>query len=309
MHCHQKTLSKKLQISGIGLHTGKPVDVVLIPLPANSGIWFQRKDVPGAAPVLASSDNVTSTNLATTIGRPGESVSTLEHLLSALAGLGVCNLKIEVRGPELPILDGSALPWANLLKKAGIRTLRAPRNYYRVKQTYCLMEDDKSVEVRPSMDFSIDASIEFPGYITQQNRSFTFSRSAYVSEISPARTFCLEKDVERMQKENLALGGGLDNAVVIGENGKVLNPEGLRFPDECARHKILDFMGDIALAQAPILGHFTLNKTGHTLNQRFLHHILKTPGILELVTSEPEPGLQDFKIPTHSVATAFMATT
>jgi UDP-3-O-[3-hydroxymyristoyl] N-acetylglucosamine deacetylase len=151
------------------------------------------------------------------------------------------------------------------------------------------------------------ATIDFPGYIDQQKRSFTFSRSAYISEISPARTFCLEKDVEKMQRENLALGGGLDNAVVIGENGKVLNPEGLRFPDECARHKILDFMGDIALAQAPILGQFTLFKTGHTLNQRFLHELLKTPGLLELV-EDTASQLQEFKIPTQGIATAFLAT-
>jgi UDP-3-O-[3-hydroxymyristoyl] N-acetylglucosamine deacetylase len=307
MQWHQKTISKKLQISGIGLHTGKAVDVNLVPLPANSGIWFQRMDIPSATPILASSDNVTSTNLATTIGRPGESVSTLEHLLSALAGLGVSNLKVEVKGPELPILDGSSLTWCNLLKKAGIRTLRAQRSYFRVKKAHRLVEDDKSVEVVPSTEFKIMATIDFPGYIDQQTRSFTFSRSAYISEISPARTFCLEKDVERMQKNNLALGGGLDNAVVIGENGKVLNPEGLRFPDECARHKILDFMGDIALAQAPILGQFTLFKTGHTLNQRFLHELLKTPGLLELV-EDNSSQLQEFKIPTQGISTAFMAT-
>jgi UDP-3-O-[3-hydroxymyristoyl] N-acetylglucosamine deacetylase len=308
MHCHQKTLSQKLQISGIGLHSGEPVDVVLIPLPANSGIWFQRTDVPGASPILASSDNVTSTMLATTIGKPGSSVSTLEHLLAALGGLGVSNLKVEVRGPELPILDGSALPWANLLRKAGVTTLQASRSFYRVKKAFKLAEGDKIVEARPGSGFSVEATIEFPGYIAQQTRRFTFSRSAFVSEICPARTFCLEKDVEMMQREGLALGGGLDNAVVVGENGKVLNPEGLRFRDECARHKILDFMGDMALAQAPIEGSFTLVKTGHTLNQRFLHGLLKTPGILELVSNARETGMSDFRAPVQTVAAAAMAT-
>ncbi|MDR2340380.1 MAG: UDP-3-O-acyl-N-acetylglucosamine deacetylase [Deltaproteobacteria bacterium] len=307
MDRHQKTLSKKLQISGIGLHSGKPVDVTLMPLEAGSGIWFQRTDIPGASPVLASSDNVSSTRLATTIGRPGESVSTLEHLLAALWGLGVSNLKVEVRGPELPILDGSAQVWASVLRKAGVSTLQAPRAHYRVRKAHRVEDGDRIVEARPANGLTIDATIEFPGYIESQTRHFSFTRSAFVSEICPARTFCLERDVEAMQREGLALGGGLDNAVVIGENGKVLNPEGLRFPDECARHKILDFMGDMALAQAPIQGHFTIVRTGHTLNQRFLGELLRTPGLLELVQPTPGTGLSGFRLPVPSVPALALA--
>ncbi|MDR2198220.1 MAG: UDP-3-O-acyl-N-acetylglucosamine deacetylase [Deltaproteobacteria bacterium] len=308
MHFHQKTLSRKIQISGIGLHSGKAVDLVLVPLPADSGIWFQRKDVPKAAPILASSANVSSTVLATTIGNPGESVSTLEHFLAAAGGLGVSNLKVEVRGPELPILDGSALPWTSLLRKAGIRTLRAPGSCYRVKKPFRLEDDGRLIEVRPAAALSIEATIDFPGYISSQTRSFAFSRSAFVSEICPARTFCLEKDVEKMRRDKLALGGGLDNAVVIGENGRVLNPEGLRFPDECVRHKILDFMGDIALAQAPVIGRFTLVKSGHALNQRFLRELLNTPGLVELASDGREPLPPDFSLPALSVASVAMAT-
>jgi UDP-3-O-[3-hydroxymyristoyl] N-acetylglucosamine deacetylase len=308
MHRHQKTLGKCLQISGMGLHSGKPVDVALIPLPADSGIWFQRKDIPGAAPILASADNVTSTRLATTIGANGCSVSTLEHLLAALWGLGVSNLRVEVSGPELPILDGSALPWASLLRKAGVTTLQAPRPNYRVRRAHRVADGDKLVEVRPGPGFTVDATIEFPGYLPPQTRRFGFSRSAFVSEICPSRTFCLERDVAAMKAEGLALGGGLDNAVVLGENGRVLNPEGLRFPDECVRHKILDFMGDMALAQAPILGHFTTVKTGHTLNQRFLKEILSTPGILELVEESPEPGIPSrLSFPLPALANFAMA--
>jgi UDP-3-O-[3-hydroxymyristoyl] N-acetylglucosamine deacetylase len=306
MHRYQKTVSQGLRISGIGLHSGKTMDAVLSPLPVGSGIWFQRTDSPDARPVLASAENVTDTSLATTIGLGPESVGTLEHLLAALGGLGISNLKVEVNGPEVPILDGSAIPWTRLLQKAGITTLRAPRAYFRVARPFSVADNDghKSLSVEPAARFSIECEIEFPGYVGLQRRRFDFSQSAFVSEIAPARTFCLERDVEAMQKAGKALGGGLDNAVVIGENGRVLNPEGLRFRDECVRHKILDFMGDLALARNPVIGRFSAVRTGHTMNRRFLQALLEAPGILELVTPVPEGKIGSYGLPRMQEATA-----
>jgi UDP-3-O-[3-hydroxymyristoyl] N-acetylglucosamine deacetylase len=284
MHCHQKTIKQKIQVSGKGLHTGAKIDVVLSPRPINTGLLFLRTDRPGNKPISATAEHVTDTSLATTIGSGNESISTLEHLLAALGGLGVNNLMVEVCGPEAPILDGSAIPWVELLKNVGLQTFNAPRPYFVVRKPFEIVQNDKVVSVEPSSVFSIDFTIDFPGFIKTQSRSFTFSEASFVADIAPARTFCLLSDVEKMQKAGKALGGGLDNAVVVSDDG-ILNPEGLRFHDECVRHKILDFLGDLALAQLPIIGHFKAFKSGHGLNQRFLSTILSTPGILELVNT------------------------
>jgi UDP-3-O-[3-hydroxymyristoyl] N-acetylglucosamine deacetylase len=304
MHRYQKTISHRLQISGKGLHSGETMDAVLSPLPIGSGIWFQRTDNPGARPVRASWENVTDTRLATTIGLADESVGTLEHLLAALYGLGISNLMIEVSGPEVPILDGSASPWASLLKKAGIATLQAPRSFYKVTRPFTVADDDgcKSLTVEPADRFSVDCEIDFPGYVGQQRRTFAFSQSGFVSEIAPARTFCMEKDVEEMKRNGKALGGGLDNAVVFGENGRVLNPEGLRFKDECVRHKILDFLGDLSLAQFPVIGRFTAVRTGHTMNQRFLQALLRAPGVLATVNPMAPSKAGGFSFPSLTPA-------
>jgi UDP-3-O-[3-hydroxymyristoyl] N-acetylglucosamine deacetylase len=261
------------------------IDVVLKPRPINSGIWFKRTDAAGSVPILAASENISDTTLATALGRDSQKMSTLEHLLAALCGLGINNLLVEVNGPEVPILDGSAEPWVKLLMSAGFQTLNAVRPFYRVVKPLKLIDGDKFVSVEPANAFSVDFTIDFPGFLKVQKRRFNFSEAAFVSEICPARTFCLLKDVEQMQSAGKALGGGLENAVVIGDDG-VLNPEGLRFQDECVRHKILDFIGDLSLAQAPILGHFTAFKTGHTLNQKILAALLKTPGYLERSDSQ-----------------------
>jgi UDP-3-O-[3-hydroxymyristoyl] N-acetylglucosamine deacetylase len=278
------------------------IDVSLRPLPINSGIWFKRTDVSDPTPLLATSENVSDTSLATTIGWGRHSLSTLEHLLAALGGLGVNNIMVEIHGPEAPILDGSAAPWVNLLNCAGFQILNAPRPYYRVVKPLKLTDGDKFLAVEPSSDFTVDFTIDFPGFLKTQKRHFKFSESAFVSEISAARTFCLLKDVEMMKSQGKALGGGLDNAVVVGDDG-ILNPEGLRFPDECVRHKILDIIGDLSLAQAPILGHFTAYKTGHTLNQKVLATLLTQPGYLE--KNGPMPIVahttRSFEIPLQTV--------
>jgi UDP-3-O-[3-hydroxymyristoyl] N-acetylglucosamine deacetylase len=282
MHAHQKTIKRGLLIRGKGLHTGQMIDATLKPMPIDSGIWFKRTDLGDSKPILASVDNVADASLATTIGDGEKTLGTLEHLLAALGGVGVNNIMVEIDGPEVPILDGSAEPWVNLLRGAGFQTLNAARSYYKVVRPLKLEDGDKFLLAEPGPGFSVDFTIDFPGFINTQRRRFKFSEAAFVKEISPARTFCLLKDVEEMKRRGKALGGGLDNAVVIGDDG-VLNPEGLRFPDECARHKILDFIGDLSLAQAPILGHFTAYKAGHALNHRFLATLLNEPGYLEKI--------------------------
>jgi UDP-3-O-[3-hydroxymyristoyl] N-acetylglucosamine deacetylase len=293
MHYHQKTLKQTIQISGKGLHTNQQIDMLLSPSPINSGLWFLRNDKPDNKPVKASSENVTDTTLATTIGLGDEKVSTIEHFMAALGCLGINNLFVEINGPETPVLDGSTLPWIKLLRNVGLRTLNAVRPYYEVLRPFEMYEGDKMIAIEPASEFIVDYTIDFPGFIQNQRKVFTFSENAFVSDISPARTFCLRSEVEKMQQAGKALGGGLDNAVVVSENG-ILNQEGLRFPDECVRHKILDFFGDMTLAQAPIAGRFTVVKSGHSLNHKFLSTILSTPGILELVTptrSASEPYL------------------
>ena len=280
IRCHQKTIKQRVQLSGKGLHSGEMMDVVLVPKPIDTGIWFLRTDRPGNRHIPASAENVSDTTLATTIGKGAESISTIEHLLAALGGLGINNLLIEVSGPEIPILDGSALPWVELFKKVGLRTYAAPRPCLAVRRPFEMADGDRSISVSPSPVLSVDFSIDFPGYIADQARQFTFSESSFVSDIAPARTFCLLSDVERMQAAGKALGGDLDNAVVVSDSG-VVNPEGLRFADECVRHKILDFIGDMTLAKAPILGRFKVRKSGHQLNQRFLAALLGTPGLVE----------------------------
>jgi UDP-3-O-[3-hydroxymyristoyl] N-acetylglucosamine deacetylase len=279
-HCHQKTIKQRIQISGKGLHSGEMMDVVLSPKPINTGIWFQRTDRPGNRPVPASAKNVTDTILATTIGEGHSSIATVEHLLAALGGLGINNLLVEVHGPEVPILDGSALPWVELFKTVGLQTLNAPCSRLVVRQPFEMVDGDRSISVAPASDLSVDFTIDFPGYIRSQKRHFTFSEAGFVHDIAPARTFCLLSDVRRMQAQGKALGGGLDNAVVLSDQG-VLNPEGLRFEDECVRHKILDFIGDMTLAGAQIVGRFQIRKSGHALNQRFLSALLSAPGVLE----------------------------
>jgi UDP-3-O-[3-hydroxymyristoyl] N-acetylglucosamine deacetylase len=258
------------------------IDVTIRPLPIDSGIWFKRTDVSDSRAILAAAENVSDTSLATSIGWGQRRLSTLEHLMAALGGLGVNNIMVEINGPEAPILDGSAEPWVNLLNTAGFQILNAPRAYYRVVKPLKLTDGDKFLAVEPNPDFTVDFTIDFPGFIKTQKRHFKFSETAFANEISPARTFCLLKDVEMMKSQGKALGGGLDNAVVVGDDG-ILNPEGLRFQDECVRHKILDLIGDLSLAQAPIIGHFTGFKTGHSLNHKIVTALLNTPGYLEKV--------------------------
>lgn len=293
----QKTIIKETATRGLGLHSGRDINVKLKPAPANRGIAFKRSDRPGSPALPAKSGNVTSTTLATTLGRGDNSVSTVEHLMATLLALGVDNLLVEVDGPELPVFDGSAVEWVRLLSEAGLVEQNAPRGHYRVTRPYQVASGDKSISVRPASRFSVEAHIDFGGAIGRHCFYYVESEPAFIREISRSRTFCQLKDVEMMHRQGLALGGSLANAVVVGDDG-ILNPEGLRYNDEFVRHKILDFIGDLAMAGVPVIGQFVLHKPGHELNRRFLIEALAQPGLLEMTRPGAEKG-QSVHRPTY----------
>ncbi len=280
---NQRTIYNVIHAESRGLHTGRDIQVILSPAPANSGIVFQRVDLPGAKRLEAVVDNVHSTQLATTLGEGENRISTVEHLMAALVSLGVDNILVEVNGPELPVFDGSAAPWVKLLKDAALRDLGVSRRAYVVTRPFMITDGDKSIEVHPASRFSVEAAIDFNGAIGRQLFRYVDGDETFIREVSRARTFCFLKDVEFMRSRGLALGGGLENAVVIGDDG-ILNPEGLRYGDEFVRHKLLDFIGDLAMAGAPVIGRFIITKPGHELNRRFVAEALAEPGLLKAVS-------------------------
>lgn len=280
----QKTICKDISTSGLGLHSGHDISVRLRPAPVDSGIRFKRVDLPNAPILTACPENVSSTMLATTLGRDENKISTVEHLMAALSALNVDNILVEVNGPELPVFDGSALKWVQLLRESGLAEQSAPRRQLVVTRPFTFSVGDKSISVRPASRFSVEAHIDFGGAIGRHCFYYVDSEEAFDKEISKSRTFCLLKDVEMMHTQGLALGGSLDNAVVVGDDG-ILNPEGLRYDDEFVRHKILDFIGDLAMAGAPLVGQFVLHKPGHDLNRRFLAEAMAQPGLLKSVVS------------------------
>ena len=276
----QKTIKNDICVTGLGLHSGREISVRLRSAQANCGISFRRVDLSGAPTIAATLKNVTSTTLATTLGHGENKISTVEHLMAAFSALGVDNVLVEANGPELPVFDGSAAEWVSLLTETGLVEQNAPRKIYKVTRPFRVSVGDKSIEVRPASRFSVEAHIDFGGAIGRHCFYYVESGRAFTREISRSRTFCQLKDVEMMQSRGLALGGSLDNAVVVGDDG-ILNPGGLRYDDEFVRHKILDFIGDLAMAGASVVGQFVLRKPGHELNWHFLAGAMAEPGLLE----------------------------
>ena len=271
---NQQTLSKPIQINGIGLHSGLNISMKLMPAEADFGIKFYRTDLNSNNIIEAIWSNVSNTNLCTTISNNnGSKVSTIEHLMSALSGLHIDNLKIEINGPEVPIMDGSSKDFVNLIEATPIKNLNKKRKIIKIKKSIKVSNDDSSVELKPNGQFSIDFEIDFPSnLISKQSCQLQLINGNYKSDIASARTFGFEKDVDMLRSNGLALGGSLDNAVVVGDN-KILNKEGLRFKDEFVRHKILDSIGDLYLAGSPIIGYFYGNKSGHYLNNQLLRKL------------------------------------
>lgn len=266
---HQTTIEKPIQCSGIGLHSGKMVTLTLRPAEANSGINFYIVTPGGSQRVSPRPDQVIATGLATTIGSAKGSVSTVEHLLAAIRGLGIDNLRVDVHGGELPIMDGSAAPFVLLLKNAGLKEQEAPRKVLRVKKPVSFQNGAKSISAEPHDGFLVDYTIDFAHpLIGVQNLTLEVTPQSF-GEVAKARTFGFLHEVDAMRSRGLALGGSLDNSVVLDEHG-VVNQEGLRYADEFVRHKILDFIGDMAMIDLPLQGKFKVSCSGHALNNQFL---------------------------------------
>ncbi len=284
---NQFTIANPVQCSGIGLHSGKMVNMTLRPAPVDSGIRFYA--VPGGDEkgntlsrkshcITPAPQSVIATGLATTLGNGEISISTVEHLLAALRGLAIDNIRIDVEGGELPIMDGSAASFALLLKKAGFKRQAAPRKVWRIRRPVSCKSGEKSIQAKPHDGFFVDYTINFPHPAIGAQRLALEITPETFAEIAKARTFGMLRDVEMMNANGLALGGSLDNAIVLDDHG-VINREGLRFPDEFVRHKILDFVGDMAMLDLPLQGHFVVSCSGHALNNQFLRTVAENAAI------------------------------
>lgn len=286
----QRTLNKPVKATGIGLHSGARVEVAFRPAPANTGIIYTRTDLNPRVTMKCSAGNVRDTQLCTAlVNNDGVRIATVEHLTAALSALGVDNLYVDVNAPELPVMDGSAQPFIYLLGTAGIRELDAPKLYLRVVRKVRVEDQDKWAELNPSEGgFQMDLTIDFnhPAMEKNQQRfAFNFSGRNFVKQISRARTFCFMRDVEYMHAHHLALGGSLENAIVLDDR-RVVNPEGLRYPNEFVKHKMLDAVGDLYMSGHSILGSFRAYKTGHALNNKLLRTLLDDESNFELISLE-----------------------
>jgi UDP-3-O-[3-hydroxymyristoyl] N-acetylglucosamine deacetylase len=282
----QSTLKKLIKTTGVGLHTGARVDLTLRPAAPDTGIVFHRVDLPQPVSIPADARNVGDTRLSSSLELDGARVSTVEHLMSALAGLGIDNLHVDVAGPELPILDGSAGPFVFLLQSAGIEEQSAPKRYLRIKSPVEIRQDDKWASFEPHHGFVLDFTIDFPHPVFgSENRHVVidFAEHSYTKEVSRARTFGFMQDVEAMRSAGLALGGSLQNAIVLDET-RVLNSEGLRYDNEFAKHKVLDAIGDLYLLGHALIGRYAAYKSGHALNNAVSRLLLTRPDAFELVT-------------------------
>lgn len=266
----QKTLARSTRCSGIGLHSGKHANLTIRPAPENHGIKFRRIDLMDQPSIPARFNKVVDTSLATVIGNEGFIVSTIEHLMAALAGLGIDNALVDVDTYELPMMDGSAGPYVRMLMEAGIKCQSSPRCFFTIKKPIELEENGKFVGLYPDNCLRISYTIEYDHpLIRSQSFSAEITEECFQNEIANARTFCLLHEVEQMKAHGLALGGSLDNALVIDDT-RIVNEDGLRFDNECVRHKLLDCIGDFSLLGLPILGHIVAKRSGHHFNHAFL---------------------------------------
>ncbi len=278
----QKTLKRPIEIIGIGLHSGRTARVMIYPAREDRGIVFRRVDLAGQPEIGAHYRNVVSTQMATTLGRGKVSIGTVEHLLSAMQMLGLDNAVVEVYGPELPILDGSSLPFHEAIIAAGLEPQRKIRSTMAIRRRIELKMNGKWAVVEPAARLEVHGSIEFDhpaiGY-----QEYVYSEGKTpIEELLPARTFGFLREVQFLQKNGLARGGSLDNAIVV-DDVAVLNPGGLRFPNEFARHKVLDALGDFKLAGIGLLGHFRLHRAGHDLHSKLLEEIFRNPDNYEII--------------------------
>ncbi|MDA8226088.1 MAG: UDP-3-O-acyl-N-acetylglucosamine deacetylase [Betaproteobacteria bacterium] len=286
----QHTLKNSIRATGVGLHTGTKVNMMLRPAAPNTGIVFRRVDLPQPVDIVAAADHVGDTRLCSTLVNGDAVVATVEHLMSALAGLGVDNLYVDLDGPEVPIMDGSASAFVFLLQSAGIVAQEMPRRFIRIRHAVEVVEGDKRVRFEPYDGFRVEFTIDFRHPVfekTGQAIRIDFATTSYVKEISRARTFGFMQEVEWMRSNGLALGGSLDNAIVMDEY-RVLNSDGLRYEDEFVKHKVLDAIGDLYIIGHPLIGSFQAHKSGHALNNRLLRTLLSDATAWEFVQFDDE---------------------
>ena len=284
MEFHQRTIGKAVRCSGVSVHSGKTVTLTIKPAPVNNGIRFVRTDLPGQPGVTAHFNNVVDTSLATVIGAEGCIVSTIEHLMAGFSGMSIDNATVEVDAYELPIMDGSAGPFTDMIKSAGTIAQDGPKCFFKIKAPIELVENDKSVTVYPADVFRLTCTIAYDHpLIGTQTCDVVVDRDSFEKEICKARTFGFLHEVEMMKRYGLARGGSLDNAVVI-DGDRVLNTGGLRYADEFVRHKALDCIGDFSLLGMPIMGHVVANKSGHAFNHAFIERFFDTKDSWETCT-------------------------
>ncbi len=286
----QKTLKNVIRATGVGLHTGEKIYLTLRPASADTGIVFVRVDANPAVEIPALTDFVGDTTLSTTIAKDGEPISTIEHLMSAFSGLGIDNAYVEVSGPEMPIMDGSAATFVFLIQSAGIEEQNAPKKFIRIKKTVRITDEEsgrsygQSVTLKPYDGFRVSHTIVYDNaVIKEQQATVDFSITSFVKEVSRARTFGLMQDFEQLRERNLIQGGSLDNAVVV-DDYRILNDDGLRHEDEFVRHKILDAIGDLYLLGHSVIGEFVGYKSGHTENHALRRKLLAERDAWEIVT-------------------------
>ncbi len=284
----QRTLKNIIRATGVGLHSGEKVYLTLKPAPVDTGVVFCRTDLDPVVEIPARAENVGETLLSTTLVKNGVKVATVEHLLSALAGLGIDNCYVELSAAEVPIMDGSAGPFVFLIQSAGIEEQQAPKKFIRIKREVTVTEDDKKATFLPFDGFKVTFSIDFDHPVFKgrsQETTVDFSSTSFVKEVSRARTFGFMRDIEKLRAMNLALGGSVDNAIVV-DDFKILNEDGLRYDDEFVKHKVLDAIGDLYLLGKSLVGEFRGHKSGHGLNNKLLRELLAQKDAWEVVTLE-----------------------
>jgi len=299
----QRTLKNVIRATGVGLHTGEKVYLTLRPAVPDTGIVFRRVDLDSPVDIPAKAENVGDTRLSTTLVKDGVRISTVEHLLSAFAGLGIDNAYVDVSAPEVPIMDGSAGPFVFLIQSAGVEEQKAAKRFIRIKRPVEVKEGDKVARFEPFNGFKVSFGIDFdhPAMTTDSRRSvIDFSSTSFVKEVSRARTFGFLRDIEMLRDNGLALGGSMDNAIVV-DDFRVLNEDGLRYEDEFVKHKILDAIGDLYLLGHSLIGAFSGYKSGHELNNRLLKALIAQPDAWEEVTfDDAEQAPISYMKPAHA---------
>ncbi len=293
---YQKTLRNVIRAKGVGLHTGEQVNLTMRPAPPDTGIIFRRVDLRPVIEIPARLDHVTDTRLSTALGHEGVRISTVEHLLSAFSGLGIDNAIVDVSAAEVPIMDGSAGPFVFLIQSAGVEEQPAAKRFLRIRRTVEVSDGDKWARFMPHQGFKVGFTIDFRHPLFKRRSSHAeidFTRTSFVREVSRARTFGFMRDLEKLRENQLALGGSLDNAVVL-DDYRVVNEDGLRYDDEFVKHKVLDAVGDLYLLGHSLIGAFCGHKSGHALNNRLLRALVQQQDAWEIVTFEDPTTTPDW---------------